>query len=124
MMSADVLPMRATFPEPPDSLGDSGKKAWAAGRELWLEGTLTRRDLAEWELYAEAFDEKDHCEAIVQRDGDYFTSAHGCIMEHPAIKRRQRAEAKIDKYSKLFGLVPEARKKRPAVSQGVATRQK
>lgn len=118
-MGADILPLRGGYPSPPKHLKEEGKRVWKEGAALWAEGLITQRDLGEWQLYCEAWDEKSHCAAVLKKDGEYFTSAHGCIMEHPAIKRRQRAEAKIDKYSKNFGLVPDARKKRPAVQQGV-----
>lgn len=115
---------RNGFPEPPGHLNDAGKKAWDVGISLWSEGLLKDRDLVNWTLFAEAVQEKQHCEKIVKRDGEYQLSPNGCYAQHPAIKRRQQAENVIRKYSMMFGLLPDARKKRPAVSQGVATRKK
>lgn len=123
-MGAQTLPFHKPFPPPPSHLGAEGKRAWSEGEELWRVGQLIERDLGAWRLYAEAWDEKDRCIKILKKEGEYFTSAHGCRMEHPAIKRRNRAEGQIYRYQKLFGLVPDARKKRPAVQQGVASRPK
>ena len=119
---AKVLPIRGTFPMPPKSLNAIGKKAWDIGCDLWAEGVLKERDLLNWGIFCEAVQEKAHCETIIKRDGEYQMSPNGCYAQHPAIKRRQQAEDVIRKYSLLFGLLPEARKKRPASSQGVATR--
>lgn len=59
------------------------------------------------------------------RNAEEYTKINGgAFVQHPAIKRRQQAEAIIRKYSTAFGLIPEARKKRAAVQQGVATRKR
>ena len=123
-MGAQVLPIRGGFPVAPKSLGRAGKETWDSGLTLWADGTLTSRDLLNWGLYCEAVDEKKHCEDIAERDGEYALGPNGCYVQHPAIKRRQQAEAVIRKYSTAFGLIPEARKKRAAVQQGVASRKR
>ena len=61
---------------------------------------------------------------IVLRDGEYVLGPNKCYVQHPAIKRRQQVENVIRKYSQSFGLLPSARKKRPSVQQGVATRKR
>jgi P27 family predicted phage terminase small subunit len=119
-----VIPMRGTFPSPPKSLNASGKKAWEMGLPLWSDGTLQARDMFNWCLFCEAVQEKEHCEKIIKKDGEYHMSANGCYAQHPAIKRRQHAEDVIRKYSLLFGLLPEARKKRPSIANPVAQRPK
>jgi P27 family predicted phage terminase small subunit len=119
-----ILPIRGTFPKPPKDLNAVGKKAWEIGLELWSEGTLKQRDLLNWTLFCEAVQEKDHCEKLIKKDGEYQSAQNGILVQHPAIKRRMHIEDVIRKYSTLFGLLPEARKKRPAVSQGVAQRPK
>lgn len=118
----DVIPMRGTFPTAPKHLNAAGKSAWEIGLPLWSEGILKERDLLNWTLFAEAVQEKEHCQKIIETDGEYQFSPNGCYAQHPAIKRRQHAEDVIRKYSILFGLLPDARKKRPAVSQSVAQR--
>lgn len=123
-MSAQILSMRGGFPVPPTHLKQHGKKSWESGRALWDEGVITQRDLTNWTLYCEAFDELEHCKKIIKKDGEYQKSPNGCYAQHPAIKRRMQIEHVIRKYSQAFGLIPEARKKRPAVSQGVATRKR
>lgn len=123
-MGAKTLPIRGTFPEPPEHLDAAGRAAWELGLPLWAEGTLLERDLINWRLFAEAMQEKVHCESIVEADGEYTVAMNGCYVQHPAIKRRQQAEAVIRKYSSAFGLIPDARKKRPAVQQGVASRKR
>ena len=115
---------RGTFPEPPKHLNASGKKAWELGIPIWADGTLKDRDLYNWELFCEAVQEKEHCEKLIKKDGDYQMCINGCYAQHPAVKRRQHAEDVIRRYSLLFGLLPEARKKRPAVTQGVAQRKR
>lgn len=123
-MSPQTIPMGQPFPDPPSDLKDSGRKAWLLGRQLWAEGVLTARDMLNWKLFCEAADEKTHCDNIVKKDGEYQMSPNGCYAQHPAIKRRQQAEAVIRKYSVAFGLIPEARKKRPSVQQGVNSRKR
>ncbi len=123
-MGAQILPMGSPFPAPPSTLKATGKKAWNLGKALWAEGTLTGRDLLNWQLYCEAIQEKAHCEYVVKRDGEYQQAPNGCFAQHPAIKRRQQAEDVIRKYSVAFGLIPDARKKRPSVQQGVTTRKR
>jgi P27 family predicted phage terminase small subunit len=123
-MGAKVLQFSGGFPDYPKSLGESGKEAWAQGRELWNSGTLTARDLDAWRMFAESFDELDHCDFVAKRDGEYSLSSQGTYSEHPVLRRRRATEQKILRYQKLFGLVPDARKKRPAAQQGVATRKR
>jgi len=120
----NIIPFRGTFPPSPKHLNATGKRAWNLGLLLWSDGTLKERDLVNWTLFAEAVQEKHHCEAIVKKDGEYHRAKNGAFVQHPAILRRQQAENVIRKYSLLFGLLPEARKKRPAVSQAVAQRPK
>lgn len=112
------------FPAPPKHLKAAGKEKWRLGEELWIEGKLTRRDLINWQLFAEAWDEKVHCEAVVAKDGEYQCAPNGCYAQHPAIKRRKEAEQRIFRYSQVYGLVPEARRKAPAAQQGVAARKR
>jgi P27 family predicted phage terminase small subunit len=114
--------MRGTFPQPPKHLNATGKKTWNIGVDLWAEGTLKDRDLLNWTLFCEAVQEKEHCEKLIKKDGEYQSAQNGILVQHPALKRRMHAEDVIRKYSLLFGLLPEARKKRPAVSQGVQQR--
>ena len=102
----------------------AGKKAWEIGRPLWAEGVLRDRDILNWTLFCEAVQEKEHCEKLIKKDGEYQSAQNGILVQHPAIKRKQHAEDVIRKYSQLFGLLPEARKKRPAIAQGVAQRQR
>lgn len=119
-----VLPMRGTFPSAPKDLNATGKRAWDIGIDLWADGTIQERDLFNWGLFCEAVQEKEHCQRIIKEHGEYQLSPNGCYAQHPAIKRRQQAENTIRKYSLLFGMLPEARKKRAAVSQGVAQRKR
>lgn len=124
MATAKTIPIRGGFPQPPKALGEHGKAAWELGQQLWSDGVITQRDLYNWQLYCEAIDEKNHCQEILARDGEYGVALNGCHVQHPALKRRQQAENVIRKYSVAFGLIPDARKKRPAVQQGVATRKR
>lgn len=118
----DAIPINGIFPKPAKHLNATGKKAWLIGKVLWAEGVLKDRDLLNWTLFAEAVQEKEHCEKLIKKDGEYQSAQNGILVQHPAIKRKQHSEDVIRKYSLLFGLLPEARKKRPAVSQGVAQR--
>jgi P27 family predicted phage terminase small subunit len=120
----NVLPIRGTFPRPPRHLNATGKAAWELGVPLWADGTMQDRDLFNWRLFCEAVQEKEACEKTIKEHGEYQLSPNGCYAQHPAIKRRQQAENVIRKYSLLFGMLPEARKKRPSVAQGVAQRKK
>lgn len=123
-MAAKVLKFSGGFPDVPESLGKSGKAMWCQGRDLWSAGTLTERDLDAWKMLCESFDEIDHCDDVAKRDGEYSLSSQGTYSEHPVLRRRRATEQKILRYQKLFGLVPDARKKRPVAQQGVATRKR
>lgn len=123
-MGAETIPIRKGYPEPPEHLHENGKRCWDFGLSMWTDGTLTDRDLQAWTIYCESFDEIAHCDDVIARDGEYSLSSQGTYSEHPALRRRRAAEQKVLRYQKLFGLVPEARKKRPAIQRGVATRQK
>ncbi len=123
-MGAEVLKFPGCFPGCAKSLKKAGKAMWKKGAGLWGQGMLTDRDLEAWQMLCEAFDELDHCDEVVKRDGEYQISSQGTFSEHPALRRRRATEQKILRYQKLFGLVPEARKKRPAVQQGVAARKR
>ena len=112
------------FPDAPSTLNGAGKLAWQRGKSLWIEGNLVERDLAAWLTYCKAFDEIAHCEALVALQGEYATTKNGAICQHPAISRRVNAEKTVWRYEKAFGLVPDARRKKPAVQQGVATRKR
>ena len=116
--------MRGTFPKAPRHLNATGKRAWEIGSVLWGEGTLKDRDLLNWTLFCEAVQEKEHCEKLIKKHGEYQSAQNGIYVQHPAVKRRMHVEDVIRRYSILFGLLPEARKKRPSVSQGVAQRPK
>lgn len=121
-MKKDILQLRSGFPLPPSHLKRAGKAFWESGKDLWNEGILTNRDLSAWAMFSESFDEIAHCDAITKEHGEYSESSQGGFTEHPALRRRRAAESKIMRFQKVFGIVPEARKKRPSVSQGVATR--
>ena len=123
-MSAKTIPLRQGFPLPPKHLNAVGRDAWNIAIPLWSEGQVTERDIVNWTLFAEAVQEKAHCEAILKKDGEYSVALNGCYVQHPAIKRRQQAESVIRKYSVAFGLIPDARKKRPSVQQGVTSRKR
>lgn len=123
-MGAESIRFPGGYPDEPKHLKASGKAMWAKGRALWADGTIQGRDIEAWLMLCEAFDELDHCDAVVKKDGEYTISSQGTYSEHPALKRRRATEAKILRYQKVFGLVPDARKKRPAVQQGVASRKK
>jgi P27 family predicted phage terminase small subunit len=124
MSAAKSIQFPGGYPNEPNHLKKSGKAMWAKGRALWTDGTLQTRDLEAWLMFCESFDELDHCDKVLKRDGEYNKSSQGTYSEHPALKRRRATEAKILRYQKLFGLVPEARKKRPAVQQGVTARKR
>jgi P27 family predicted phage terminase small subunit len=123
-MSAEILPFTSAYPSPPKSLKAGGKAIWVKGTDLWNTGILTDRDLDAWQMYCEAFDEITHCDSVVERDGEYTLSSQGTYSEHPALRRRRAAEQKLLRYQKIFGLVPDARKKKPTVQQGVASRKR
>ena len=121
---SQILPIRSTFPDAPESLGAAGKQAWQRGEALWRDGSLVERDLAAWLNYCKAFDEVAHCEGVAAEHGEYTTTKNGAVCQHPAINRRLNAEKTIFRYEKVFGLVPDSRKKRPAVQQGVQARKR
>ena len=123
-MGAESLKFTGGFPDVPKHLGKAGKEMWAKGKSLWVEGVLTSRDLDGWQKLCEAFDEVNECDKAIKKDGRYHVSAQGGFTQHPAIRDRRAAQAEILRYFKLFGLVPDARRKRPAVQQGVVARKR
>ena len=123
-MGAKKLPIRGGFPEPPSHLKQHGKESWDLGIELWADCLLQKRDLANWILFAEAHDEKAQCEKEIAEMGRYQMTSNGCFVAHPGTKLKYQAENVIRKYSQMYGLVPNARQKRPPTnrSQGVTQR--
>jgi P27 family predicted phage terminase small subunit len=120
-----VVPVAADgWPACPNHLKRSAQAVWAKGEPLWNRGEITVQDVDAYLMYCEAFDELDHCYAVLAQQGEYQESSQGGFQEHPALRRIRAVEGKIFRYQRLFGLVPEARKKRPAVQQGVATRKR
>jgi P27 family predicted phage terminase small subunit len=119
-----LISFRGKFPQAPKHLKATGKAMWQSGASLWADGTLLQRDLPQWALYCEAWDEKQSCEAAIANEGQFQLLKNGCKVAHPAIKLRQSAERTIRFYATAFGLIPDARKKRPAVQQGVIARKK
>ena len=113
-----------SYPKPPDNLGPEGKAAWAAGEPLWERGQLTDQDLLAWTRYCRLHDEIEHYAKIAKEQGEYTLSQAGTWSEHPALRGRRATIKDMLSLEKLFGLVPDARKKRPAVAQGVASRPK
>lgn len=112
------------WPPAPAEFKDSGRAQWQKGAALWSRGEITVQDMEAWTMLCESFDELDHCYAVLAQHGEYQVSSQGGYQEHPALRRIRALEGKILRYQKLFGLVPESRKKRPAVQQGVTTRKR
>lgn len=123
-MSPQVIPIRSSFPSPPEGLGEAGKAAWRRGAQLWIDGSLVERDLSAWLNYCQCHDEIEHCKDVVAEAGEYHYTANGAVIQHPAIARRYQLEKTVQRYEKLFGLVPDARRKRPVVQQGVVARKR
>jgi P27 family predicted phage terminase small subunit len=123
-MVAEIFQFRSDFPSSPKDLGPHGKAQWAKGRELWNTGVLTELDIVAWKMFCEAFDELSHCDEVLAAKGEYQLSSQGTYSEHPALRRKRATEQKILRYQKIFGLIPDARKKKPSVQQGVATRKR
>lgn len=80
-----------------------------------MSGAITLADMPNWTLYCELWDEIDHCEEIVKRDGEYNLNAMGNFVEHPVIKRIQKCKNEIRRFSIMFGMAPNARKLAPGV---------
>jgi P27 family predicted phage terminase small subunit len=122
-MGAKLLPIRGGFPEPPKELGENGRLAWDHGIDLWAEGVIQKRDLPNWILYAKAFDDVARFSKDAEEE-PYVQTSQGSIIAHPAFRLKAMAENVIRKYSQLYGLVPNARQKRPPTnkSQGVTQR--
>lgn len=91
---------------------------------MWARGEIAVCDLEAWQMLCESFDELEHCRSVLDRHGEYQESSQGGYQEHPALRRIRAVEGKILRYQKLFGLVPDARKKRPVAQQGVANRKR
>ena len=123
-MAAEILKFKSDFPATPTDLGPRGKAAWSKGKDLWITGVLTELDLVAWKMFCEAFDELSHCDEVLSEQGEYQLSSQATYSEHPALRRRRATEQKILRYQKIFGLIPEARKKKPSIQQGVSTRKR
>lgn len=112
------------WPDCPKHLKQSGQSMWSKGEPMWARGEITVQDMQAWQMLCEWFDELDHCNAVLATHGEYQESSQGGFQEHPALRRIRAIEGNILRYQRLFGLVPEARKKRPVAQQGVATRKR
>lgn len=98
------------LPKAPASLGKSGKKHWKDdGKRLLSLGVLTVSDLSALESYCAAYDEVDHCNAILEQQGEYSMRDNGTMAAHPAIARRDRALDRVRAYQREFGMTPSSR---------------
>ena len=111
-MSAQSIPIRGSYPQPPKHLLDDGRVAWESGLKLWQEGSLIERDLPAWTIYCEWWDRRAKYIADLSDEegaGEFQVTQNGTLIAHPAIRLLEKVEQNLTKYSVLFKLVPSAR---------------
>lgn len=76
-----------------------------------MDGMLSTVDADALAMYAEAWQDFDEAARIVRDEGAIITNPkQGTTNEHPAVKRKERAQDRIAKYFDAFGFSPKARK--------------
>lgn len=127
-----VTPARGTRPAPPEWLSEAGRGEWEEVVPL-LEGLgfLDAADVGMLALYCEtyahwkALNEQLHttethvvhcreCYAVVETSSYLVSGARGNLVKTPVWQMWQQAGASLERLSKVLGLTPEARMRRPA----------
>lgn len=114
-------PAEFTEPDPPASLGESGRAAWSI---LWALGGPTgvysvRADAFVIERYASLVDRRTELERTLKAEGWIAAGSQGQEIIHPAARLLQQAEADMLKLEDRLGLNPTARFSLEGLALGV-----
>jgi P27 family predicted phage terminase small subunit len=109
-IAGSIQPSKEFDHSPPANLEQSGVIAWketiAALTEL---GLLHFADRAALTAYCVAHDRRDRYDDLLAAEGEFYTGPNGAICQHPAVKRRETEEAKIERFQKQYGMTAVSR---------------
>ncbi|WP_371646482.1 phage terminase small subunit P27 family [Streptomyces mirabilis] len=99
----------ADIPAPPDTLGETGERAW--GR-LWTAGQAWLSPATDLDLLTrlcEAHDEREAMRDQVAQDGYMVTGSMGQMRAHPLLSEIRALESQMTKWESLCGFTPTDR---------------
>lgn len=101
--------MLDAIPDPPASLEASGKVKWQSiGTILQIRGLLQGRYLDALEMLCRAYDRLERYQAVLAKDGEFYTTKRGAIGAHPAVRLLAVARDDIRRYLIEFGMTPSS----------------
>jgi P27 family predicted phage terminase small subunit len=105
-----IQPSREFDAAPPTELLDAGRRAWVATISVLQElGILHFADRDALTAYCVAHDRKAEYDLILATDGQFYEGPNGAICKHPALDRRDKAEAVIERFQKQYAMTAVSR---------------
>lgn len=96
-------------PPPRDSLQENGKAKWhSIGEILQARGLLQGRYLDALEMLCRAYDRAASYQATLSEAGEFYTTARGVVVAHPAVRLLATARDEIRRYLIEFGMTPSS----------------
>lgn len=108
-----TVPAPGGPPDPPDWLSTEAATIWHTLAPHTAPGTLHEGTAPAFALLATALATYIDAEQMVQTAGVLIAEGQG-LAPNPALSIRDRADATVAKWAKLFGLLPDARTAAPA----------
>ncbi|MFI0406603.1 P27 family phage terminase small subunit [Actinomadura sp. 3N508] len=102
--------------DPPDWLSDEATTIWHTLAPRTAPGTLTQGTAPAFALLATALATYIDADQMIQTAGVLIAEGQG-LAPNPALSIRDRADAAVGKWAKLFGLLPDARTAAPATPE-------
>ena len=98
-------PAVVPFGDPPDNLGELGRQVWReySGKLVDI-GMLTEVDRPAFERYCRSHDEVAKCDAVLEKQGEYFVAESGYVGQHPAVNQRFKWLQEIKHFEARFGM--------------------
>ena len=95
---------------PPGELHQVGRVVWAETITVLKElGLLEPADRDALTAYCVAHDRKEQYDAVLAKDGEFYTGPNGAICKHPALAERRYAERQIADFQKQYGMTAVSR---------------
>jgi P27 family predicted phage terminase small subunit len=114
--------VESAIPACPKTLKGEARAEWKrVTKELDSIKVLTLIDRPSLMQYCEMWAQQKKCQAIVEKEGQFFTTEAG-IVEHPAAKAERQCVIQIRQYLQQFGMTPAARASVNAVQKAEPTR--
>jgi P27 family predicted phage terminase small subunit len=109
-VAGSIQPARDFDAAPPAHLKRDGREAWVATVDVLREMNLLHiADRHALEAYCVMHDRKAEYDATLAADGQFYVGPNGAICEHPALKRRDKAEMAIERFQKQYGMTAVSR---------------